>query len=598
MKSYPVRAYLYSRFSSAQQRRGNSLARQTEFAHQFCASKGITLDETLTFTDAGVSGHKGKNHQTGSLGLFLKACEQGRIARGSYLIVENLDRLSRENPLDAVRLLHTLLKTYGITLVVVHPSAVLTADNFDMLQGVLAFCEFSRGHSESQSKSVRSKDNWKRKRDAIAGGVAMTSRTPSWIKLVGGKMTLDQARAKVVRQIFEWSAKGFGQRVITRKLAEAGTAPIGGASIWHESFIQKLLTSRTVLGEYQPCVHQEGVRVPAGEPIKNYYPAVVTPELWEQSRAAMRGRRHQRGRITRKVGNLFTGLVYEDGVRSHHHAKDRWGAIMRTPAHTSPGFKYTHFERVVLWFVSAIKVYEGDGCTYDTLKATADRLDASVRKLQAQIDADPGMADMLPTLAKWKKDLREAVEKMEAAAVPVQARHLHTVRLVEAMNDATGEKLETLRMEVRQAVRQVVERIDVTVYSSKRPWVRPEGDYLDIALPDPMPPAMRVHRVTLWLATGETHDFVYITFNNRLTGGAHMRITADREYLKLDGNDVFPKDPPAVRPPRANKRFDRIEQCRRLRDQGLSHRQIQAATGASRGAVGRYLKGYTPQNNK
>ena len=67
-----------------------------EYAHQFCETKGIGLDETLTFTDAGVSGHKGKNHQTGSLSLFLKACEQGRIARGSYLIVENLDRLSHE----------------------------------------------------------------------------------------------------------------------------------------------------------------------------------------------------------------------------------------------------------------------------------------------------------------------------------------------------------------------------------------------------------------------------------------------------------------------------------------------------------------------
>jgi DNA invertase Pin-like site-specific DNA recombinase len=77
---YPVRAYLYSRFSTSEQRKGNSLARQIEFTHRFCLKKGIGLDETLTFTDAGVSGHKGKNHQTGALGLFLQACEQGRIA--------------------------------------------------------------------------------------------------------------------------------------------------------------------------------------------------------------------------------------------------------------------------------------------------------------------------------------------------------------------------------------------------------------------------------------------------------------------------------------------------------------------------------------
>jgi DNA invertase Pin-like site-specific DNA recombinase len=42
--------------------------------------------------------HKSK----GALGQFLKLVEQGCIAKGSTLLVENMDRLSREQVLDAL----------------------------------------------------------------------------------------------------------------------------------------------------------------------------------------------------------------------------------------------------------------------------------------------------------------------------------------------------------------------------------------------------------------------------------------------------------------------------------------------------------------
>jgi DNA invertase Pin-like site-specific DNA recombinase len=125
MKSCPMRVYLHSRFSSAEQRKGNSLSRQRKFARRFCEEKGIALDETQAYTDKGVSGLKGKNHQTGALSLFIQACEQKRIGHGSYLIVENLDRLSREHPLDALHLVRTLVKTHGITLAVMPPDGVV-----------------------------------------------------------------------------------------------------------------------------------------------------------------------------------------------------------------------------------------------------------------------------------------------------------------------------------------------------------------------------------------------------------------------------------------------------------------------------------------
>ena len=91
-----MKAYLSSRISDKKQKTGKGLERQTQWAQDWCQRRGIPLDDTLTFSDPGQSAFRGKNHLTGALSLFLKACEQGRIKPGSFLIVENLDRLSHE----------------------------------------------------------------------------------------------------------------------------------------------------------------------------------------------------------------------------------------------------------------------------------------------------------------------------------------------------------------------------------------------------------------------------------------------------------------------------------------------------------------------
>ncbi len=68
-------AYSYVRFSSKKQSKGDSLRRQREWAETYCAEHGHTLDRSLKLEDLAISSFKGKNAETGALGLFLKACE-------------------------------------------------------------------------------------------------------------------------------------------------------------------------------------------------------------------------------------------------------------------------------------------------------------------------------------------------------------------------------------------------------------------------------------------------------------------------------------------------------------------------------------------
>jgi hypothetical protein len=95
------RAYSYIRFSTPEQAKGHSLQRQTEAARAWAVANDVTLDDELTFRDRGVSGFTGANLETGALGVFLERVRDGTISRGSWLLVENLDRISRQSSLSA-----------------------------------------------------------------------------------------------------------------------------------------------------------------------------------------------------------------------------------------------------------------------------------------------------------------------------------------------------------------------------------------------------------------------------------------------------------------------------------------------------------------
>src|SRR6516164_688654 len=95
--STPATAYSYIRFSSPEQSKGDSLRRQTEDAAAWCQRHGVHLNTSTTLHDLGKSAFTGahrKNPDRHALAAFLKLIEGGKVPPGSYLVVENLDRLS------------------------------------------------------------------------------------------------------------------------------------------------------------------------------------------------------------------------------------------------------------------------------------------------------------------------------------------------------------------------------------------------------------------------------------------------------------------------------------------------------------------------
>src|SRR5262249_30287928 len=153
-KDHASIAYSYIRFSTPAQADGDSIARQTRLRDAWLQRhQDVRLDTTLKLTDEGVSGYHGKHHsnQKHALAQFRDLAVRGRIPKGSFLLIENMDRLSREKPVVAVNLLTGLLMA-GIRVVQLAPDELELTEDSDLFSLFRGQMSQGRGHDESKTK--------------------------------------------------------------------------------------------------------------------------------------------------------------------------------------------------------------------------------------------------------------------------------------------------------------------------------------------------------------------------------------------------------------------------------------------------------------
>ena len=310
----PVRAYSYVRMSTRKQLRGDSLRRQLERSKAFADERSLLLDDSLQ--DLGVSAWKGRNFKTGALGRFLAMVENGQIPRGSYLLIESLDRLSREAVPDALTLFMAIINA-GIIIVTLGEDRQIYSRsglNGDWTKLIIGLAVMSRGHEESQTKSERIRAVAKRKREQAREGKGhITSITPAWIdaeRIEASRYALTlNHHAETVKTIYEMAARGLGATAIARKLNADGVPAFKSKDGWYQSIIKALLLRADVIGTFQPHRVVDGRRVPDGDPIAGYFPAAIDKDLFLRVQA-MRSNPGRPGRKGNTFANLFTGLCH------------------------------------------------------------------------------------------------------------------------------------------------------------------------------------------------------------------------------------------------------------------------------------------------
>ena len=220
-------AYPYIRFSTDDQEDGDSIARQTRVTETLAADTGLPVAKPLV--DKGMSGYHGDHRTKGELGGFLKKVKAGEVARGSVLVVENTDRLSREGFLSVLRHVIFPLDEAGIR-VITETGPIEANDNDDPSNQLLMVLENNRARGESARRSKLLKSARQSEREmAREDGRVITTNCPNWLEVVGdtgrGKrcqmkrsFKVKPKAKKTIRLIFNWYLGGQSLRGIEKRL--------------------------------------------------------------------------------------------------------------------------------------------------------------------------------------------------------------------------------------------------------------------------------------------------------------------------------------------------------------------------------------------
>lgn len=494
-------AYSYIRFSTPAQLKGDSLRRQLAKAERFAVDHGLILD--TSHCDLGRSAFTGQHRTKGALANFLAMVRAGEIARNSWLIVENIDRLSRENTWDALGLFREIIEA-GLTVASLIDDMIYDLASLrnrpEMM--VTLNAALTKAHRESADKADRLQEVWAEKRAGIEGGGRrkLTRQGPSWLDLTAddpreplvGEWRLND-RAKIVRQIYDWALAGIGKETIAQRLNQARTKPFRHGDGWNASVVAVLLKDRRTIGELQLYTKVDGTRRPTGDPIADYFPAAIPEDIFYRTQAAIKSRwcgASASRKIT--VPNLLVGLArcqcgrvmeFRDR-RSKRNNHPR--AVYLTCSGNRRGhacvnnarFTYRHTEAAILEWVTDIEISDFDASEANIAALKLMAKEAERDDLQRRISESiekwstetvPLIKDQLYAMAQRDARLLEKVKdeaKTLATVATINKRSILEDRRAEARRIANrlatlkGDALFEARAKLAAALRAVIDRIE------------------------------------------------------------------------------------------------------------------------------------------
>lgn len=492
------RCYSYVRISRAVQQKGHGIERQIAASSEWAEQHGMELDQSLTLQDIGKSAFRGMNFTRGALGEFRRLLEDGTVPKGSVLLVESLDRLDRRSLRESMPAFLDLINA-GCKVITLCDNMEYDSENLDLQNLVMSLMILSRAHEESKMKSERTrKANEKRLARARDGESVVPSASPSWLTYDRKRLewVIDQSKADIVRRLFRDFSNGVTPYRIAQSLQREGIKSFRGKDAWSTTQIRRLLKSKNTIGVYSPHKRVDGERVPSGEPIKGYYPAIVDETLFYsvQNKFALMPSGDRGGaKKSDEMANLFSGLAYCphcDGKLVYNLKNRERNLRYLICRNVSCGtckyrsWKYEDFESTVLRYIRNeldIEVLTGDTRREEGLLKHREKLDSikeQIKELENEIsgfvrnmavvseDTAKDIDAQLAVVRARRNDLREQIEPLESEL----DRFTHAVgnaeekkRAIDSLIDnmdsrTTGDKT-NLRRKLRSQIIGIIERI-------------------------------------------------------------------------------------------------------------------------------------------
>ncbi|HDT5861825.1 TPA: recombinase family protein [Aeromonas hydrophila subsp. hydrophila] len=466
-----MKAYLYQRISSKKQTTGMGLDRQLDNALAYARQHSLTVIDTQQ--DVASAFHS--KHVEGRLGAFLAAIRNNEIEVPSALVVESLDRLGREHELTALSRFIDIVKA-GIEIHEISTGIIYNATDTHLLHVALSI--MTRAYNESLMKSKRSHDAIQRKLEAAKHGKIIRANVPVWIDIVsvrdGSSDVVDDQlqlneHAATVKLIFDLYLSGMSFRAIARELNDRDIPyPVKKAAKtmrvekWGNARVYTMLTSPAVYGQFTPKT---------GEPIEDYFPAVVDVATYEKVKSIRTTRQVKATKITGLLSLVSSCCVCGDCGHSYICNSRYWnnaegqqmtinlrcnGRMSGIPC-TGKSIPIEVIERYILEVLPDVDISKLNRNKMKTL----DNLKAKREQLQAEMENLIDLVAMGSAVAKAKfKTIQERAEQLDVKIEKASQRILPDEKEAVTAKALNQENLE-LRRKVNSALQLMGLRVEV-----------------------------------------------------------------------------------------------------------------------------------------
>ncbi len=237
-----MKAALYFRVSTDEQKERASIETQREFGAQYCKVQDINV--IASYSDDGVSGTVPVSERPDGLRLLADA----KAKKFDTILVYRLDRLARST-LEILKAVETLGQ-WGVSIKSMTEPFETDSSVGKFLVSMLASV------AQLERDAIR---------DRSGAGMERLARQGKWLggrpsfgyQVIDGKLAIHPEQAEIVKEIFRMFLSGSTQRAIAHHLNAQGVIhPLGpdgeGVNrLWHEATISKLLRDTVYAGTFR-----------------------------------------------------------------------------------------------------------------------------------------------------------------------------------------------------------------------------------------------------------------------------------------------------------------------------------------------------------
>ncbi|EHI3273279.1 recombinase family protein [Salmonella enterica] len=472
-----TKLYSYIRFSSMRQSDGSSYERQIRMAKEIADRHGLEL--VNDYQDLGVSAFKGANSKTGALSRFLEEIGKS-IPVGSWLFIENLDRLSRQDIISAQELFLSIIRR-GITIVTgmdnkIYSIDTVTANPMDLMFSILLFI---RGNEESQTKRNRTNSSalikikaHQQNPQSPAVAIEEIGKNMWWTDTTSGYVLPHPVYFPILQKIVQMKQDGHSTGSVLDYLNENHEPPAPASNKthrkWSIAMVSRLFQTKALIGV--KTVKVDGVEYE----LKDYYPRVMSDSDFYFLKNNLVKKAWSFGHSEEKVIPLLTGVgllkcshcgspmvkrkAANGKKEQYRYTCDGAGSKRVDCPYPNWGFRASSLEGAVLQLLAdKVWIAEDKANPIPEIQVQIDEISRKIDNLislSAMTGATKELADQITGLNSQREALHEEIKSWESQMYSVDSQGWEKLAQFD-LNDVENEERLKIRVKIKGALKAI-----------------------------------------------------------------------------------------------------------------------------------------------